>query len=156
MIPWVLIENIGLEWHCYQWFLENIWDGKSSVLFMHDDVQVSGPDVFDEIESIKAEQAFIMSGPKQEELNDRGHGRGIYCSARFLKWFMSQGGFWYDAKNQGLTRGKPKNGEEDYNTAAIKFWEMAKSAPMETDVRVHIPGFNSAYRGEYKGAWFNV
>jgi len=82
--------NGGLEFGNYDWYIKNIWDRKSPVLFMHDDVVIYNINVFEEIEKklSDCDQAFIFRDEMEEIANGRHHGRGIYCSARFIRYML--------------------------------------------------------------------
>lgn len=83
----------GLEFGGYDYYLKNIWDKESPVLFMHDDIVIYNFNVFDIIKDrLKKEfydQAFIFRDEVEELANGRIHGRGIYCSKRFLEFMLS-------------------------------------------------------------------
>lgn len=95
------IENIGLEFGAYAFYLTNIWDGKDSVLFTHDDTRVENIGVFDRIADIPHDCAYIFRDMAEEKANGGKHGRAIFCSAKFLHQLRADGGFWYDKKNRG-------------------------------------------------------
>lgn len=97
----VTIENIGLEFHCYNYYLQNIWDKKSDVLFMHDDIHIDDVSVFDDIETLTVDQAYIFNNPEEERRNGGKHGRMIYMSAVLLWYLYQNGGIWYDNTNHG-------------------------------------------------------
>lgn len=130
-----LIPVAGLEFGGYDYYIKNFWDGESPVLFMHDDIRVWNHNVFYDIanEMIKDEmnQAFIFRDETEELANGRMHGRGIYCSRRFIQFMLDyecqcgqsfdhehphypgqkpqvmlkgtgfHNGFWYDKYNMG-------------------------------------------------------
>ena len=92
-IPYVTIENIGLEFGAYDYFLKNCWNQKSNVLFMHDDVQITDINVFDRIEEetikLNIDQAYLFKN-KAEEVNNGGkHGRAIYMSVKLLNFMLN-------------------------------------------------------------------
>ncbi len=35
-----LVKNEGLEWGAYHHYLEDVWDEKSDIIFLHDDIQI--------------------------------------------------------------------------------------------------------------------
>jgi len=80
----------GLEFGGYDWYIKNVWDRESPVLFMHDDIQIYNPNVFTDIQNQLQgiDQAFIFRDEKEEIANGRVHGRGIYCSARFIRFML--------------------------------------------------------------------
>ena len=83
----------GLEFGGYDYFIKNIWDRESPVLFMHDDVTIYNPDVFTTIEETlkkwEYDQAFIFRDEKEEISQGRIHGRGMYCSKRFIDFMLA-------------------------------------------------------------------
>lgn len=101
-LAWVLKENVGLEWGAYNYFLMNLWDGQSSVLFIHDDTEVMDTRVFSRIAMIEADQAFIFNNGREAAYNSGGHGRAVFCSSKFLNVVKDSGGFWYDEGNKGF------------------------------------------------------
>ena len=144
------IPNIGLEFGCYDWYLKVRWDGKSNVLFTHDDTLVRDVEVFDEIAKIPHDCAYIFRDYAEEMANGGKHGRAIFMSARFLKftknyecnchqakgfidehhhkgqWLEGTGkhkGFWYDPQNRGHVAGKPPLGVRHYNESIYHFHE---------------------------------
>jgi hypothetical protein len=92
-IPYVTIENIGLEFGAYDYYLKNIWDKESDVLFMHDDVEITDIQVFDRIEkdmkSKNIDQSYIFTDIDEEKRNGGQHGRVIYMSAKLLNFMLN-------------------------------------------------------------------
>jgi predicted nucleic acid-binding Zn ribbon protein len=78
------VENVGLEFGAYDWYLKNAWDNESSVLFMHDDITIARPAVIHEISQCTCDQAFIFRDEADGRCNQNFHGRMFYCSAGFL------------------------------------------------------------------------
>jgi len=82
----------GLEFGGYDWYVKNVWDRKSPVLFMHDDVEIYNIGVFGEIQNrlrdCEIDQAFIFRDEAEELANGRQHGRGVYCSSRFIRYML--------------------------------------------------------------------
>lgn len=144
-VPYIITENIGLEFGAYDYYLKNCWDGKSDVLFMHDDAQIIDIDVFNRIAALSddgIDQAYLFKN-KAEDVNNGGkHGRAIFMSAKLLKFMLNYTfeteeskdhvdshhnkgevlkgtgpykGFWYDPNNYGHTTGKPPSGVRHYN-----------------------------------------
>ncbi len=183
--PSVETPNVGLEFGAYDFFLKNHWDKESSVLFMHDDVEASF-EAFAAIEDacFHFDQAFIFADEEEEKRNysmsygGGVHGRGVYCSSRFLQWFDKElcecheakgyrdrhnpqyllsgtgphGGFWFDPNNSSHTWGPPPEGVRDYNTATIHFAMRASEAKrqgMKALERVYISEFRAAKRGKW-------
>ena len=82
----------GLEFGNYDFYLKNIWDGESSVLFMHDDVRLYRKEVLKEMEEYlegnNYYQAFIFRDEAEEISQGRQHGRAIFCNLLFLKFIL--------------------------------------------------------------------
>ena len=92
-LQYVVKENVGLEFGAYDYFLKNCWDKKSDVLFMHDDIKILDPNVFDKIEEetmrFKIDQAYLFKN-KAEEVNNGGkHGRSIFMSSKLLNFMLN-------------------------------------------------------------------
>lgn len=124
-LPSKTIENIGLEFGAYDYYLKNEWDHESDVMFMHDDTKIVDHKVFDEIAKIPHDQAFIFRDCAEELANGRVHGRAFFCSKRFLDYLLSKGGFWFDENNTGHIGGKVPEGMMHYNTAVHRFGGFA-------------------------------
>ena len=152
-INYRIIPNIGLEFGCYDYYLKNIWDGKSDVFFTHDDTVVGGK-VFDEIAKIRHDCAYVFRDEAEERSNGGKHGRAIFCSARFLKLILNyecnchqakdredrhhhegailkgtgpHKGFWYDPENKGFVSGRPDYGRRHYNEGIYHFhWILGR------------------------------
>ncbi|MHA2085384.1 MAG: hypothetical protein ACXABD_16635 [Candidatus Thorarchaeota archaeon] len=84
-----MVDNIGLEWGAYNYYLQHIWDGLSPVLFTHDDTNIIDIKVFkniaDECIMREIDQAYIFRDKGEEIANGRIHGRGWYASKRYLE-----------------------------------------------------------------------
>jgi hypothetical protein len=104
-LPLVLRENVGLEWGAFSHYLENLWDGESRVLFMHDDVEAS-PAFFDEVAAATADQAFVFRDRGEFE-RAYSHGRAFVASGAFLTLLGEHGGIWYDGGNTGFVASGP-------------------------------------------------
>lgn len=117
------VSNIGLEFGAYAFYLSHIWDERSSVLFTHDDTRVSDLEVFDRIADISHDCAYIFRDRAEERANGGKHGRAIFCSPAFLNRLKTDGGFWYDKRNEGyigagMTRPYP---DMDFNEGINRF-----------------------------------
>lgn len=132
--------NVGLEWGAYNWFLFNMWDGYSNVLFCHDDILLNSSTVLYEISQIELDQCYIFKSRDEDRINGGKHGRGIFMSSRFLEFTKKYPckckfctlryrpnlqesyyadephlGFYYDRYNFGYTAGKRPEFCRDYN-----------------------------------------
>lgn len=138
--------NVGLEWGAYNWFLFNMWDGFSDVLFCHDDILIMSSDLFEEISRIKFDQCYVFKSRDEDRVNGGKHGRGIFMSAKFLQFTKNYPcrckfctlryrsnlkdfyyvedphlGFYYDRYNFGFTAGKRPEFSRDYNQGIAHF-----------------------------------
>jgi len=147
-----VIPNIGLEFHAYNHYLNNIWAG-GKTLFMHDDVYVDDPAVFDSIENVDVDCAYLFRDNCESRANGGKHGRLILMSQRFMdfvknfecdcEWckekpdphnsgsrlpkLSKHSGFWYDPNNFGHVSGKPPIGVRHYNSAIEHFhWFLGR------------------------------
>lgn len=159
---WLNRKNIGLEWGAYDYFLKNLWDGESSVLFMHDDVrvwpviqdyQVIEPiKVFDVISKFLYGQVYLFRTLQQAIDNYYIHGRAFFCSAQFLKRLLKDNnGFWFDENNTGHISGPTPKHCKHYNEADYRFAKYIKSVKDMGDVGDHVvlPALDCARRGKF-------
>jgi hypothetical protein len=96
-IPCTIIENIGLEFHCYDYFVKNIWDKRSDVLFCHDDLKIKDISFIDNLKEVKASITMVWNSETQRKKN-LAHGRIFKCSYEYLN---IKKGFWWDKDNHG-------------------------------------------------------
>ena len=123
--------NTGLDWGAYNFYLENVWDGHDSVLFIQDDTDVGAASVFVQIDNIKNDSArdvvFLFNSPAEAAYNSNAHGRAFYCSARFLSGIKEEGNFPFDEGNRGFIAGgdyrsqKPPEGCRHHNFGIHSF-----------------------------------
>ena len=95
-------ENIGLDWGAYAYYLDNVWDGKSDILFTQDDTEVSDIKFFGWAATIQEDICFIFNNSREASYNGTAHGRMFFASSRFLETAKKLGGFWYDKGNKGF------------------------------------------------------
>ena len=124
-----VIDNVGLEYGMYNYFINNIWDIKSNIFFIHDDTIIK-----DDLDNFilrnylyfkknKVDLGYIVSsriiGPGQ---------RCFYMSKKLLKIVKNKyGGMWYDKDNLGYTSKKTQPEQwhpRRYNDGVEKFKEM--------------------------------
>ena len=181
-LPCVVTWVGGLEYLSYDYYLRNVWDQKSNVLFMHDDERIAGPEVFDQIAVLgekNVDQAYLFEDEAEGIANGRQHGRGIWCSQKFLFFLLSyyctcklaedhydthnpdallpgigpHNGIWYDRYNRGEhTAGKPPKGVQWYNTGIYHFnhtVDEGNRRGMKCRVQWYVPGFVSGRRAQY-------
>jgi hypothetical protein len=147
-------ENTGLDWGAYSYYLKNVWDHESPVLFQHDDVRVSDAGVYDELANLKKDFCYIFRDREELEVNRGVHGRGFYCSKECLRLVLAKyGGWWYDPDNRGNTlRSHPEQGMH-YNAGVCKFVEVMTQVTERFGLKYGtkiIPGFSAARRGEWE------
>jgi hypothetical protein len=124
-------ENVGLDWGAYNYYLKNVWDRRSPVLFMQDDSKVDGMYVFMQIEGIQKHEdkdvVFLFENGVEAARNSNAHGRAFYCTPRFLSAILEDGSFPYDEGNCGfVARGsykseKPPEGCKHHNYGIWQF-----------------------------------
>lgn len=155
-LPCVMIENIGLEWGAYSFFLKHYWDERSGVLFMHDDTDIR-LEFFAELSSISHDLAFVFEN-EQDFQKSYSHGRAFFTSARFLTVLRSQGGIWYDSGNKGfIARGKswsekPPDGCLDHNAGIRRFTFQAKEIGLRNpNFSINQPFFSNYIRCGIRG-----
>jgi len=156
-------ENIGLEWGAYDFYLKNIWDGKSDVLFLHDDIRfrpiihdykfVGPTKIIDSIAKIKDDQVYFFSSTSHAEKNYYIHGRALKCSRKFLEALKENGGFPYDENNSSHTRGPTPKHCRHFNWADYQFADFIKTLNNKPSWRVGeykiIPALDCATRGRF-------
>jgi len=160
-----LVDNVGLEWGAYDYFLKTMWDKKSDVLFCHDDTQVDSSEVFTQIAELSDGKAAWMSGfpcecvfifrDKEDAIQATGnkeypsHGRGIFIKASFLHKLLDAGGFKYDENNTVYTKDPTPEGVKDCNWGIREFDKTLKE--LEANICVaHYPGWYNGWRGQLK------
>lgn len=128
-LSYSVTENVGLECGAYSYYIDNIWDRKSNIFFMHDDIEILSFNDFmasnsKKIVEKKIEHAFIVPGSII-----RGGLQITYMSKNFIKIIKKEyGSIWYDKENLGFTtmRCQPDNWEvRRYNEGAFRFRKMA-------------------------------
>jgi len=165
-LPYLLQENIGLEWGAYNQYLMKIWDGNESVLFMHDDIKllplvtddgvVPGELVFNKLAEIKYDHVYIFQNRIEDVLNYGMHGRMVYFSERVLRLFKSQGGFLYDGMNKGyIGEGKKPDDVQPYNYGIHGNNEILKkfqeiNPEWSLLKKVYFPSIEMGYRGKFE------
>ena len=151
-ITCINIPNIGLEFGCYDHYLKNVWDG-GKTLFIHDDMKIGSINIFDKIEEVDKDCAYIFRDECEEKANGGKHGRAILASSRFLQFIKDfrcdcdwgrakpdqhnkgsilpylgpHRGFWFDLHNHGHVAGKPPIGVRHYNEGIYHFhWMLGR------------------------------
>lgn len=160
-LPYTVRENTGLEWGAYNYYLMNIWNGIDSVLFCHDDIELSPVVVndelkepeflFDRIAETEVDQAYIFSTRHEDVENHSQHGRMVYMSQDFLLAAKQMGGFYYDKDNKGDVE------TPGYNAGINAFNDQVKRIGGDVLRKIYIPAFKLGKRGEAMdyGQWMD-
>jgi hypothetical protein len=161
-LPIVFRKNIGLEWGAFSYYVEQVWDKSADVLFMQDDMRISGPavPVINRVHRVCADEdvVFIFSSGAENARNSGGHGRCVYMSSRFLTAVSKIGGLWYDKGNNGwiasghYTAEKPPEGCGHHNAGIHHFMkDIAKARGVDQAIKVRttrtIPEIRMGRRG---------
>lgn len=143
--------DYGLDAGKYDFFLKNLWDGRSGVFFMHDDVVLSRPEenplAFVE-EHLEDRDAVFFFGNNYQALKRRGRNfRTMYLSRKYLRSMLDypcdcresrsyydklvqqevpglgiHNGFLHDQNNPGITSNdKAVPGMRDVNVSCRHF-----------------------------------
>ena len=121
----LLVDNIGLEFHCYDTYIKRLWDGESDVLFLHDDLEVHPvmvnyeiippTNIFNRLAKLDIDQGYIFQNEDDAGWNAYKDGRLILISGRLIKHLRESGGLWFDVHNTGQTTTGP------YNAGIVEF-----------------------------------
>lgn len=97
-------DNVGLEWGAYNYYINNMWDKKSDVIFMHDDVKINNFDRFIKKNYRKFKKRKIDHGSVSPSKIVHPGGQFFYLSKRIINIIQSEfGGIWFDEGNSGYT-----------------------------------------------------
>ena len=153
-LSYTVTKNEGLEFGAYNWYIKNVWDKESNVIFMHDDIEMKSRSVLSKIfykcKQKKVDQGYIFGnygiGP---------HGRCIYSSSSFITKIQEDyDGIYYDKSNIGYI--KEKNQPEGwhkkrYNFGIYKFSKMSlnigKKYNKKVEKSLNFKGMNQGDRG---------
>lgn len=146
--PHAVIPNVGLEFGCYDWYVKNKWkDGP--VLFIHDDNEIT-PQALKLVAAIRdIDQCYLFTNQQEAEANGFCHGRAMFCSERFLKRILEDGGFWYDEGNHGDVAPTTADSPNYHNAGIQMFRAYLNSVGRELKVSrlAVLPGLKNGYRG---------
>lgn len=144
-----LYPNVGLEFGAYRQYLENHWDRKSDVLFIHDDAEVSDQIAFQDIDSLSSrgvEQAYIFPDEIHEFVNGGAHGRAIWIRGDALAGLATD--FPADMENVGVNVGiAAQNGIFKFHRRILEFGK-------NTGVIAIVPQFRFGHRGRIHDRMF--
>jgi len=137
-IKYSIKDNIGLEYGAYDWYIKNIWDGKSDVFFMHDDIEILKFD--DCLSSIynKMKNKNVGHGVSGKKKNTGE--RFFYMSSKLIKIIKTEyNGIWYDKENFGYNkmRVQPEHwNPRRYNDGGPMFSNMIKEINKKYNIKV--------------------
>ena len=146
-LEYSVIENIGLEFHAYDYYIKNIWDKKSNVIFMHDDIEIEDIKclykIFKRCEKENIYQCYIFG-----EKGKGSHGRCIYMSKKFIEMIIKDyDGIWFDRENKECVDSKSsiknKWDKKRYNYGTYKFEKYSKKIGKKYNVNTCISINNS-------------
>jgi len=99
-----VIKNVGLEFGAYDYYIKNIWDKKSNVLFIHDDTKIEKGDPIKNIfkYSEKYDYNYVLSSNCRKTQTKSN--RCFILSKKVINLFLKEfNGMWYDKYNIGYT-----------------------------------------------------
>ncbi len=102
-LKYSIIKNIGLEFGAYDWYIKNIWDKKSNIVFMHDDIVIDKTFNFNDLFKLSKGKDYVVF---RNDLKISGGGRCIYLSNKLISLLVSEyNGIWFDANDRGYIWG---------------------------------------------------
>ncbi len=117
-----VIKNVGLEFGAYDWYIKNIWDKKSNVLFMHDDTKIEKGNPIKSIfrNSEKYDYSYVLSNNCRKTQTKSN--RCFILSKKIINLFLKEfDGIWYDKYNIGYTVRNEKIYDKRYNKEYREF-----------------------------------
>jgi len=153
-MPYQVIENRGLEFGAYDWYLQNIWES-GAVLFQHDDIKVKDINAYNQIKELNKDQVYIFGDEYTVKRNRGLHGRAFYCSPALLKLIKEDGGIWFDYGNKGNVFNLKPGPDEgmDFNSGICRFRDQMieyKAKGYDTGSYKIIPSFQTGERGKFR------
>jgi len=122
----VVIDNIGLEFGAYDWYLKNKWDGTSKVLLTHDDTYLNGVVVDEIIKKTNLIDIAYLRGTMRDSRFGALGGRCIVVSRNAIEFILNRGGIWFDEGNTGQTDGWSAGGTR-YDVARKRFNKQGRN-----------------------------
>jgi hypothetical protein len=117
-----VVQNVGLEFGAYDWYIKNVWDKKSGVLFMHDDVFIEKTFDLNNFFKLCGDADYVMfrNGSKVS-----GGGRCIYLSGKMISLLVKKyDGIWFDKNDRGYIWGEQGFYDEIYyELGEKKIWK---------------------------------
>ena len=168
-INYSVIKNVGLEFGAYDWYIKNVWDQKSSVLFSHDDMYIKKECNF---ESILLDCKNFDYVSFRNHAKTAGGGRCFYLSNRMIDLFVKEfGGIWFDVHDRGYVYGEKilydsiYESKNNYNKIGKKFkltirhliqkHNLKRKNIFSDKIELCVRGEKSS-RGEKKKKYFDV
>ena len=106
-LEYSVIKNIGLEFGCYDYYIKNIWDKKSNVLFMHDDMKIFDRKVIKDIFKKCRGYDYVYVLSKSRDKKQGKSYRCFYLSIKIINLLLKDfNGIWYDGYNKGYALNK--------------------------------------------------
>jgi hypothetical protein len=140
-LPSKLYPNVGLEFGAYRQFVENHWDRKSDVLFLHDDTELDDPIALAQAHSLTqmgVDHAYIFRHAYEELCNGGAHGRGMWMSAETIH---KMGTIEADMENMGVNVGIVAQ------KGIVMFHKRVMQCGQNCGLAAIIPGFDFGHRG---------
>ena len=97
-------KNVGLEFGAYDYYIKNIWDKKSDVIFMHDDGELKKISAIDNIvdKCRRFDIGYILGGTCN--VKRKTSTRCVYLSFAAIDLLLKKfGGIGFEAKDRGYT-----------------------------------------------------
>lgn len=115
---YTITKNVGLEHSAYDWYIKNRWDKESSVLFMHDDIEIVEKNIINNIIKKCEEYDYVSILGRTCAKEQKYSNRCFYFSKKMIECFLSNfDGIWYDPYNKGYTLGTPLYYDKLYTKA---------------------------------------
>ncbi len=98
-----VIKNVGLEYGAYDYYIKNIWDKKSAVIFMHDDGKLKNNAMNEIVNKCKSVDIGYILGATCN-IKRKTSTRCFYLSSKAIKLFLNKfGGIGFDTNDRGYT-----------------------------------------------------
>lgn len=146
------IENIGLEFGAYNYYLNNYL--LDDTIFLHDDTLVTIEQLKEIENKCKGlDQAYIFKNQTEQTNNGGKHGRCIYMSKRFLEYLKINYGIPYDERNTGYNGTTKNTLNIDFNEGIYRYHRLLgrirdKKEGWNILNRIHIQNIKLGKRGK--------
>ncbi len=103
----IMIDNVGLEYGAYDYFIKNVWNKKSDVIFMHDDIEIIKFNSFIKKNYKKFKEKELDHAPFSPAKHVSASGTCFCMSSKIINIIkVEYGGIWWDKENFGYTTHK--------------------------------------------------